>query len=197
MILFNVQSLAKHFGPEPVLDGVSLEVRPGERIGLVGPNGCGKTTLLRILAGQEEPDKGLLELHPSARVGLLEQHPEFEPGQTVWDVAMSGLAELIELGHEVERAAAELAASSEPAEHRRLAERFDRLQHGLERRGGYHLDQKVVRVLEGLGLPKESHRQPVGQLSGGQQNRLMLARLLLSESSVLLLDEPSNHLDLQ
>jgi ATP-binding cassette subfamily F protein 3 len=197
MILLNVQSLAKHFGPEPVLDGVSFEVRPGERIGLVGPNGCGKTTLLRIIAGQEEPDKGAVELHPSARIGLLEQHPEFEPGQTVWDVAMSGLAELISLNHEVERAAADLAASSEPAEHRRLAERFDRLQHELEHRGGYHLDQKVVRVLEGLGLLKECHQQPVAQLSGGQQNRLMLARLLLSESSVLLLDEPSNHLDLQ
>src|SRR5438128_12051380 len=116
MFLPNVQSLAKHCGPEPVLDGVSFELRPGERAGLVGPNGCGKTTLMRILASQEEADKGTVELHPSARVGLLEQHPEFEPGQTVWDVAMSGLAALIELGHEAERAAAELAASTGPGE---------------------------------------------------------------------------------
>src|SRR5207247_1127573 len=132
MILLKVQSLAKHFGPEPVLDGASFELRPGERAGLVGPNGCGKTTLMRILAGQEEADKGTVERHPSARVGLLEQHPEFEPGHTVWDVAMSGLAALIELGHEAERAAVALAASTEPAEHRRLEERLARLQHELQ-----------------------------------------------------------------
>src|SRR5437667_11806878 len=126
LILLNVQSLAKHFGTEPVLDGVSFELRPGERAGLVGPNGCGKTTLLRILAGQEEADKGGVERHPSASVGLLEQHPEFEPGQTVWDVAMSGLAALLELGHESQRAAAEAAASPGPADRRRLGEVLDR-----------------------------------------------------------------------
>jgi ATP-binding cassette subfamily F protein 3 len=197
MILLNLDNVAKHYGPEPVLDGVACEVRPGERIGLVGPNGCGKTTLLKIIAGKEEADKGSIERHPSARLGYLEQHPEFAAGQTVWKIAESGLAELIALGHEAVQAAAQLSAAADDVEHRRLADRFDRLHHELEQRGGYHLDHQIQRVLEGLGLPLACFRQPARQLSGGQQSRLMLARLLLSEANVFLLDEPSNHLDLE
>jgi ATP-binding cassette subfamily F protein 3 len=197
MILLSLQSIAKHYGPEPVLDGVTFEVRPGERIGLVGPNGCGKTTLLRIIAGKEELDKGSLERHPAARIGYLEQHPEFAADQTVWQIAEEGLAELIALGHEAEQVATQISAAEDAAARQRLAERFDRLQHELHQRGGYHLDHQVQRVLAGLGLPPSCFRQPARQLSGGQQSRLMLARLLLSEANLLLLDEPSNHLDLE
>ncbi len=197
MILASVQSVVKHFGPEPVLDGVSFEVRPQERIGLVGPNGCGKTTLLRIIAGLEDADSGVVQRHPNARLGFLQQHAEFAAGQTVWDIALSGLAELIELGREAESVAAQIAKTPDEQEHSRLAERFDRLQHELQRRDGYHLDHRVERVLRGLGLPEESWPAPATQLSGGQQNRLLLAQLLLEEPDLLLLDEPSNHLDLE
>ncbi len=95
MILFQVEGIQKHYGPEPVLDGVTFEVRPGERIGLVGPNGSGKTTLLRILAGKEEADGGSFVRHPSLHLGYLEQQPELEPGRTLCDEAKSALAGLM------------------------------------------------------------------------------------------------------
>jgi ATP-binding cassette subfamily F protein 3 len=196
MILLSSQSIIKRFGPTPVLDGVSFELRPGERVGLVGPNGVGKTTLLRILAGLEDADSGAVERHPSAKIGFLEQHPNFDSTDTVWDVACSGMAELIALAHQAEKVAHEIAAATDDATRQRLARRFDLLQHQLQHCGGYHYEHHVERVLHGLELPDAVFRQAAVELSGGQQNRLLLARLLLSQPDVMLLDEPSNHLDL-
>ncbi|MCO6459109.1 MAG: ABC-F family ATP-binding cassette domain-containing protein [Pirellulaceae bacterium] len=196
MILLTVSRLRKYFALEPVLDGVSFDVRRGERISLVGPNGTGKTTLLHILAGRLEPDAGTVELPGFARLGLLEQHPEFAPGRTVWDEAREALGEQVRLAEEAERVAAALA-TADAGRRSELERRFDELQHELERRDAYHLDHKIERVLHGLGFPNTSFRQPVAQLSGGQQNRLLLARLLLAQPDVLLLDEPSNHLDIE
>lgn len=197
MILLAVNQISKHFGPEAVLDDVSFEVRPGDKIGLVGPNGAGKTTLLKILAGRLESDGGEIELHPSARLEYLEQQPVFEPGRTLWDEAHSALNELIELGREAERVAHSLAETTDPAERARLGKRFDTLQHELHRHDAYNLKHKVERVLNGLGFPPEAFTRPVEVLSGGQQNRLLLAKLLLREPDLLLLDEPSNHLDIE
>lgn len=197
MILLNVENVTKHFGPDPVLAGVTFEVRPKERIGLVGPNGTGKTTLLKILAGIESADSGSTELHPSARLAYLEQQPQFTPGRTLWDEARSGLEHLLALNAEAERVAHELAAATDAAERQRLGKQFDRLQHELHLHGAYSLDHKIEQVLTGLGFAEASFRQPVEQLSGGQQNRLMLARLLLAEPDLMLLDEPSNHLDIE
>ncbi|MHB1036173.1 MAG: ABC-F family ATP-binding cassette domain-containing protein [Pirellulales bacterium] len=197
MIVLAAKAVTKHYGPEPVLDGVSFEMRPGERIGLVGPNGVGKTTLLRILAGKEEADAGNVEMHPSVRLEYLEQQPVLVPGRTLWDEARSALAELISLGHELEAVAHAMGQATEPDEHRRLARRFDHLQHELHRQDAYNLDHKIERVLHGLGFPEAAYRQPIEQLSGGQQNRLMLVKLLLAEPDVMLLDEPSNHLDVE
>ncbi|MBI2823479.1 MAG: ABC-F family ATP-binding cassette domain-containing protein [Planctomycetia bacterium] len=196
MILLNVANVIKRFGPEPVLDGVTFELRPGERVGLVGPNGAGKTTLLSILAGKLEPDSGTVELHSSARLDYLEQQPTIVPGRTLWDEAAAALAPLATLAREAEETGHLLAAAIDPDEHRRLAERFDRLQHELTHRDAYNIDHRIERVLEGLGFARDGFRQPVEQLSGGQHNRLLLARLLLAEPDVMLLDEPSNHLDI-
>src|SRR5207247_6071786 len=91
MIVLNVQNIRKYFGPEPVLDGVTFEVRPGEKIGLVGPNGAGKSTLMKILSGTLEADSGSVSLHRSARLEYLEQQPEFAAGRTVWQEATSAL----------------------------------------------------------------------------------------------------------
>ena len=197
MILLSVDGVTKHFGPQPVLDGVSFDVRPGEKIGLVGPNGTGKTTLLRILAGLEQSDKGSVVLHASARLGYLEQQPDFHSGRTLWEEAISALEPLLALAKESEEVAHALSTAADQAEHKRLATRFDRLQHELERHDVYNLDRKVERVLDGLGFGRESFTQPVEQLSGGQQNRLLLGKLLLADPDVMLLDEPSNHLDIE
>jgi len=196
MILLSVNAVVKHYGPEPVLDGVTFEVRPGEKIGLVGPNGAGKTTLLRILAGGEDADSGQVEFHPSTRMEYLQQQPEWIQGRTLWDEAFSALEELTALAREAEAVAHALAAAGDAGERKQLGKRYDLLQHELAQRDAYHLDHKVERVLDGLGFERASFRRPLEQLSGGQQNRLMLAKLLLREPDLMLLDEPSNHLDI-
>lgn len=197
MILFDVNNVRKYFGPEPVLDGVTFEVRAGERIALVGPNGCGKTTLLRILAGKESPDGGSCQVRASTHVGFLEQQPQLEPGRSLRDEAADALADLLDLQQESLDVAQQIGKTTDPAEHDRLAARFDHLQHELHHRDAYNLDHKIERVLQGLGFRKESFDQPADSLSGGEQNRLMLAKLLLAEPNLMLLDEPSNHLDIE
>ena len=197
MLVVTVEDIRKHFGPEPVFSRVAFEVRPGERIGLIGPNGSGKTTLLRILAGKEETDGGSFQIHPSVRVGYLEQHPLLVPGRTLWDETRSALDELIALQHESLEVAHALSQTNDTAEHRRLAARYDHLQQELHRRSAYNLDHRIERVLEGLGFRREAFELPVDALSGGEQNRMMLAKLLLAEPDLMLLDEPSNHLDIE
>jgi ATP-binding cassette subfamily F protein 3 len=196
MILLSVHDLTKHFGPEPVLAGVTFDLRPGERASLVGPNGAGKTTLLRIIAGAEQADSGQAVLHSSARLGYLEQHPVFEPGRTVWDEAHSALAAIADLARTSEELAAAIATETDPAERKRLEHRFEHIQYELQHHDAYNLDYRIERILAGLGFAKAAFQQSVGQLSGGQQNRLLLAKLLLAEPDLMLLDEPSNHLDI-
>ncbi len=197
MIVLSVQRIRKYYGPEPVLDGVTLDVRPGERIALVGPNGTGKTTLLKIIAGREEADAGEVNLHTTARMGYLEQQPEFAAGKTVMQVAREGLADLEQLARDANNVALQLAEAESDDERQLLGKRFDELQHELHQREGYHVEHRVHAILHGLGFHEENFTQPIEQLSGGQQNRLLLAKLLLTEADLLLLDEPSNHLDIQ
>ncbi len=196
MIFLNVAGIRRQYGPEPVLDGVTFEVRPGDRVGLVGPNGSGKTTLLRILAGKDEADAGSCEIHPTARLGYLEQQPTFEADRTLRDEALSALADLVALQQEAIAVAADIAAASDPVEQKRLAARYDHLQHELQEQDAYNIEHRLERVLDGLRFGRESFDQPVASLSGGEQNRLMLATLLLAEPNVMILDEPSNHLDI-
>ena len=194
MIQLTVDNIVKYFSEEAVLDGVSFELSKGDHIALVGPNGAGKSTLVNIITGVLEPDSGRVDLHPSIRVGVLEQQPEYVAGKTVWDEAATALEELATLTEKAQRVAEEMAQAM-GQEQEALAERYDRLQEKLFQQDAYNLDYRIERILSGLGFVDSEFEKPVDQLSGGQKNRLALAKLLLAEPDLMILDEPSNHLD--
>ena len=194
MIQLTVDNIVKYFSEEAVLDGVSFELSKGDHIALVGPNGAGKSTLVNIITGVLEPDSGQVDLHPSIRVGVLEQQPEYVAGKTVWDEAATALEELATLTEQAQRVAEEMAQAM-GQEQEALAERYDRLQEKLFQQDAYNLDYRIERILSGLGFVDSEFEKTVDQLSGGQKNRLALAKLLLAEPDLMILDEPSNHLD--
>lgn len=194
MIQLIVDNIVKYFSEEAVLDGVSFELSKGDHVALVGPNGAGKSTLVNIITGVLEPDSGRVDLHPSIRVGVLEQQPEYVAGKTVWDEAATALEELATLTEQAQRVAEEMAQAM-GQEQEVLAERYDRLQEKLFQQDAYNLDYRIERILSGLGFVDSEFEKTVDQLSGGQKNRLALAKLLLAEPDLMILDEPSNHLD--
>ena len=197
MILLQVRGVRKFYGQHAVLDGVDFDVRPGQKIALVGPNGAGKTTLLKIAAGVMEPEAGEATLRSGVRLGYLEQQPKFSANETVWDVAADALSDVEALTKQSEELANAIAAATDDEQRHELGEAFERVQHELTHRGGYHLEGRIEQILSGLNFPADVFRQPAATLSGGQQNRLLLAQLLLSAPEIMLLDEPSNHLDLE
>lgn len=197
MVLLAAEGLNKTFGDKTVLDSVGIEIRRGDHIALVGPNGTGKTTLLRILTGQQPSDGGRISLSGSTTVGYLEQHPTFAQGDTLWSVAADAVGDIVALAKEAEDVAHKLAECSDPREHERLLEHLDYLQARLQHSDAYSWENRVERTLQGLGFTKAWFDRPAASLSGGQQNRLMLAHLLLKEPELMILDEPNNHLDIE
>jgi ATP-binding cassette, subfamily F, member 3 len=196
MLLLSCSHLSRAFDRGPLFDDLSFELFHGERVGLVGPNGAGKTTLMRILAGQDTPDAGDVRLHAGAKALLLEQHEEFPPGRTLFDEAKSAFGELLRAQEEMVRVADRMAHATDEAEQKALASRYDRLTELLRHNDAYTLDHKVETVLGGLGFRPEDNGREVHTFSGGQRRRLLLAKLLLASPDVMLLDEPSNHLDI-
>jgi ATP-binding cassette subfamily F protein 3 len=196
MLLLSCSSLSRGFDAGPLFQNVGFELQAGERVGLVGPNGVGKTTLMRILAGLDKPDDGEARYHAGARVALLRQQPDFIPGRSLFDEAKTALDELLAAHDDMIHTAERLAQTTDEAEHKSLAARYDRLHELLRHHDAFHIDHRIEQVLEGLGFRREDFRRSVDTFSGGQQSRLMLAKLLLSAPDVMLLDEPSNHLDI-
>src|SRR5829696_1351785 len=196
MLLLSCSHLSRAFDRGPLFDDLSFELYHGERVGLVGPNGAGKTTLMRILAGHDTPDRGDVRLHAGAKAMLLEQHEEFAPGRTLFDEAKSAFGELLHAQEELVRVAEQMSHATDEARQKTLAARFDRLSELLRNNDAYTLDHKVETVLGGLGFRPEDNDREVRTFSGGQQRRLLLAKLLLASPDVMLLDEPSNHLDI-
>jgi ATP-binding cassette subfamily F protein 3 len=187
--VLSLQAVAKRFGERLVFADVSLRLARGDRVGLVGPNGVGKTTLLRVAAGMETADAGNVALARGTRIGFLEQEVLAEAAGTVEEHARGAAAHLRELEEEM-RALEPRLGSGDHA----LLERYAEAQHQFEHAGGYDFDSTVRRVLGGLGLDPLRSRA-VATLSGGERTRLGLARLLLDDPDLLLLDEPTNHLD--
>ncbi|MFO0872621.1 MAG: ABC-F family ATP-binding cassette domain-containing protein [Phycisphaerales bacterium] len=195
MPLLTVANLHHGYGTHVVLDGVTLSIEPGEKVGLVGRNGGGKSTLMKAIAGIIEPDSGSVQVQRGARVGYLSQEPRLEPDETLRGAAEAAFAELHRLHQELHDVF-EAMATADDEELDRLMRRQSDLEHRIEGAGGYAIDHKVDATLHGLGFVDGQFELKVGQLSGGQRGRLGLARLLLEEPDLLLLDEPTNHLDI-
>jgi len=183
------------YGNSVVLDGCSLSVEAGDRVGIVGRNGTGKTTLLRVLAGKFKPDSGDLASARGVRVGYLSQDPDLDPEETLRGAAEGAFAELHRLHQELDAVFHQMeTAKGDDLD--RLMKQQERLEKRMEAAGGYAVDHKIDQVLHGLGFKDAQFTIKVSGLSGGQKGRLALARLLLEEPDVALLDEPTNHLDL-
>ena len=191
MAEISVQGLNQYFGERQVLRDLSFDLAPGERVGLVGPNGCGKTTLLKILAGEEEYESGTVSIAKGARLGLLEQLPVYDPDTTVREVLWQAFAWLEDMGREMHRLEEDMAAGKDVD-----LDRYSRLQTAFEMGGGYDLDVAYDRMTHGLKIDLEMQERPFMSLSGGEKTRVNLARLMLSGTDLLLLDEPTNHLDM-
>ncbi|TNE85647.1 MAG: ABC transporter ATP-binding protein [Deltaproteobacteria bacterium] len=189
--VIRVEDVSLSFGDDPLFEDVSWHLRPGEHLGLVGRNGTGKTTLLRILAEELTPDTGKVLKRGGIRVGWLPQHTVAASSRSVWDEASSQMDRLQQLKRELEEAQG-AADAGEPGAAGRLAEATD----AFTRAGGYRIDQMIGEVLHGLGFGPDTWHRPCDSFSGGWQMRVALARLLLSGPDVALLDEPTNHLDL-
>jgi len=192
-MLFRLSEVHKSFGTQDVLRGASLQVNPGEHVGLVGRNGSGKTTVFRLINNEEQPDRGDVVRARGVRLGLLAQHIHFEPGSTVHESALSAFGRLQQIEHEMHELEHRMADAGD--ELQKVLERYSDLQHEFEREGGFEYAAKAEAILQGLGFDRSTWSMETEKLSGGQQNRLGLVRLLLAEPDVLLLDEPTNHLD--
>ena len=192
-MLFRLSEVHKSYGTQDILRGVSLQVNPGEHVGLVGRNGAGKTTIFRLVSGEETPDRGDVVRARGVRLGFLAQHVHFEPGSTVHESALAAFGHLQQIEHEMHELEHRMAEAPDDLE--TILERYSDLQHQFEREGGFAYAAKAEAILLGLGFERESWSLETEKLSGGQQNRLGLVRLLLAEPDVLLLDEPTNHLD--
>jgi ATP-binding cassette subfamily F protein uup len=189
MPLVVLDHLHHAYGHLPLLDDASLQIEPGERVALIGRNGTGKSTLLQIVSGELPPDRGTVWRAPGTRVARLVQDVPLDTHAPVFDVVAEGLGDLSALIADYHHAATEVAHGDVAA-----LERMGRLQHELEERDGWRLEQRVELVLTRLSLPADV---PVDTLSGGWRRRVLLARALVAAPDLLLLDEPTNHLDIE
>ena len=194
MIDISVSSLVKSYEVgKRVLDGLSFTVNSGEHVSILGPNGCGKTTLFRILCGELDYDEGEVSLAPGKRIGLISQIPSYPEDYTTEDVLRSALQRLYAISDRL----GELAGQMEDGATEEQLREYDRLADDYRRLGGYEMDSRVSRVAKGLSISETMRAQRFDMLSGGERTRVNLARLILEDTDILLLDEPTNHLDLR
>ena len=194
MIDIQVTNLTKFFViGENLLEGLSFDIQEGERVAILGRNGCGKTTLLKILTGEMDYDDGEVYVNPHKKIGLISQIPVFPEGYTVEDVLRSAFADIMAFKRKMEALETQMANGATPEQLREYDDLTNRFQSG----GGYEMDVDVDKICNGLGITLEQRKQTFDSLSGGEKTRMNLARLLLEKTDILLLDEPTNHLDLR
>jgi ATP-binding cassette subfamily F protein 3 len=191
MSIISAIDLGKAFGADDIFSHLSFSVRA--RIGLVGINGVGKTTLLRILMGLEEPSAGRVQRAKNLKVGYLAQEATLDTTRTLWEECLAVFEPLRERQRELHRLE---SLMSDPAQAESIIDTYGRLQHEFDHLGGYTYENRIRMTLMGVGFSSEDEKRPIPQLSGGQRTRACLARLLLSDPDLLLLDEPTNHLDI-
>lgn len=192
--LITLAGVSVRLGGDTILSDVSVNFGRGERWGIVGRNGTGKTTLFRLITGQLQPAAGSVSRLPGLRIVLLDQHRDFDGATTVWDAAAEPFAHLRELERSLAEQAAALAEDPSP----KAMARYDRDLERFEREGGYTYAARVDAVLQGLGFdPADARTRPLETLSGGERGRIGLARQLVAPADVYLFDEPTNHLDLE
>jgi len=192
-MLFRLSDIYKSYSGHEVLRGVTFQVNPSEKIGLVGRNGAGKTTVFRLVTGEETADSGDVIKINNLKLGLLAQHVDFTENETVHTAALSAFKRIHDIEAEMRRLETEMAREATDE----ILERYAALQTEFEAEDGFSYAARAEAILLGLGFPKEMWTLETGNLSGGQKNRLGMARLLLANSDVLLLDEPTNHLDVE
>jgi ATP-binding cassette subfamily F protein 3 len=192
-MLFRLSDINKSYSAHEVLRGVTFQVNPNEKIGLVGRNGAGKTTVFRVITGEETADSGDVIKINNLKLGLLQQHVDFSENETVHTAALSAFKRIHDIEAEMRRLETEMATNATDE----ILERYAELQTEFEHEDGFSYAARAESILLGLGFPKETWQLETKNLSGGQKNRLGMARLLLANNDVLLLDEPTNHLDVQ
>ena len=189
----SVQNLTKYYGDRLILQDISFDIQPGEKVAILGANGAGKTTLLNILTGRLPYDGGHVSLGAGKNAGVIDQMPDFPPESTVEDVLRLAFRESDEVAAAMDALTDEMARKPEDAS---LLKRYAQLETRLELLGGYNRDFEIDRVCNGLEIPAAMRAQPFALLSGGEKTRINLARIILEQTDILLLDEPTNHLDM-
>ena len=190
-MLFRLSDIQKSYGGNEILRGVSFQINPNEKVGLVGRNGAGKTTVFRIITGEESADSGEVFKLSNLKIGLLQQHVDFTDDETVHTAALSAFQRLHDIEAEMRHLEIEMAENLTDE----VLEKYAELQTEFEHADGFTFTARAEAILLGLGFTKEMWNLHTSNLSGGQKNRLGMARLLLSNPDILLLDEPTNHLD--
>lgn len=195
MIELSMNNISKYYGANKIFEHISMEVKSGERIGLIGSNGCGKTTLMKILMGEEDYQEGTISLRKDIKLGYLNQIPVYEENTKVIDVLMLAFEEAYRCKKQM--LLLEEAMTKETGEALdNLVRQYSRLLQQYEHSGGYETETKIAKIAEGLQISDVMQEMSFEQLSGGEKTRVILAKILLEEPDILLLDEPTNHLDL-
>ena len=196
MAIVTLHDIHKAFGPEVVLDQLNLLLHPGEKVGMVGANGSGKSTILKLIVGQLDPDMGRVIIQKGLRIGYLPQEATFSGDRTVLEEMHAGVDHLLRLQNAIHTVSHEMEGLTGSALQLKMKQ-YDRLCHDFEVAGGYAYEIRIYTTLAALSFEPELHHAKTSALSGGQLSRLALAQVLMLDADLLLLDEPTNHLDLQ